>query len=184
MDNGASSYRRFLDGDDEGLAEIISTYNDGLTFYLNSLVKDLSAADELSADVFVKIGVKKPFFSGRSSFKTWLYAIGRNLALDHLRKKAKSSTLPLDENAGAAGDAEAEKEFLKEESKIVLYEAMRALSDGYRQVLWLVYFEDMSAKEAAAVVKKPVHAVENLLSRARQALRTELQRKGYTYEDL
>ncbi len=34
MDNGASSYRRFLDGDDNGLAEIISFYNDGLTLCL------------------------------------------------------------------------------------------------------------------------------------------------------
>ena len=82
MDNGASSYRRFLDGDDTGLAEIIRSYNDGLTLYLNSLVNNLSVADELSEDTFVKIGVKRPHFSGKSSFKTWLYAIGRNIAID------------------------------------------------------------------------------------------------------
>lgn len=29
MDNGASSYRRFLDGDDEGIVEIIKDYKDG-----------------------------------------------------------------------------------------------------------------------------------------------------------
>lgn len=57
MDNGASSYRRFLDGDDNGLVEIIRSYNDGLTLYLNSFVHNLSVADELSEDVFVKIGV-------------------------------------------------------------------------------------------------------------------------------
>ena len=34
MDNGASSYRRFLDGDDKGLAEIVRDYSDGLTLYL------------------------------------------------------------------------------------------------------------------------------------------------------
>ena len=35
MDNGASSYRRFLDGDDKGLAEIVRNYSDGLILYLN-----------------------------------------------------------------------------------------------------------------------------------------------------
>ncbi len=33
MDNGASSYRRFLDGDDKGLAEIVRDYKDGLILY-------------------------------------------------------------------------------------------------------------------------------------------------------
>ena len=36
MDNGASSYRRFLDGDDEGIVEIIRDYKDGLILYLNA----------------------------------------------------------------------------------------------------------------------------------------------------
>jgi DNA-directed RNA polymerase specialized sigma24 family protein len=93
MDNGASSYRRFLDGDDEGLAEIIKIYNAGLTLYLNSFVNNLSVADELSEDTFVKIGVKKPHFSGKSSFKTWLFAIGRNIAVDYIRKTSNTTTI-------------------------------------------------------------------------------------------
>ena len=38
MDNGASSYRRFLDGDDAALAEIVKDYRDGLILYLNGIV--------------------------------------------------------------------------------------------------------------------------------------------------
>ena len=38
MDNGASSYRRFLDGDDKGLAEIARDYKDGLMLYLRSCI--------------------------------------------------------------------------------------------------------------------------------------------------
>ena len=38
MDNGERSYRRFLDGDDKGLAEIVRDYSDGLTLYLNGIV--------------------------------------------------------------------------------------------------------------------------------------------------
>ena len=37
MDNGASSYRRFLDGDDKGIAEIVGDYKDGLILYLNCM---------------------------------------------------------------------------------------------------------------------------------------------------
>ena len=44
MDNGASSYRRFLDGDDEGIVEIIRDYKDGLILYLNGFTQDISTA--------------------------------------------------------------------------------------------------------------------------------------------
>ena len=47
MDNGASSYRRFLDGDDEGIVEIIRDYKDGLILYLNGFTQDISTAEEL-----------------------------------------------------------------------------------------------------------------------------------------
>ena len=39
MDNGAGSYRRVLDGDDAGIAEIVKDYKDGLILYLNGYVK-------------------------------------------------------------------------------------------------------------------------------------------------
>ena len=45
MDNGASSYRRFLDGDDKGLAEIVRDYSDGLILYLNGVVNNISIAE-------------------------------------------------------------------------------------------------------------------------------------------
>ena len=60
MDNGASSYRRFLDGDNNGFVEIVRIYNDGLVLYLNSFVNNISVADELAEETFVKLGIKKP----------------------------------------------------------------------------------------------------------------------------
>ena len=87
MDNGASSYRRFLDnGDVQGLDEIIIEYSDGLILYLTSIVGNVQTAEELTEDTFVLLGTKKPKYKEKSSFKTWLYAIGRNIAIDHLRK--------------------------------------------------------------------------------------------------
>lgn len=184
MDNGASSYRRFLDGDDNGLVEIIRSYNDGLTLYLNSFVHNLSVADELSEDVFVKIGVKRPHFSGRASFKTWLYAIGRNMAMDYIRKPSSRVHISIDACAEQADEDRIEKEYLREEQKIMLHKAMYGLKAEYRQVLWLIYFEDMSIREAAVIMKKSVRSVENLVSRARSSLKSELDRTEYFYESL
>ena len=97
MDNGASSYRRFLDGDNEGLADIIRNYSDGLILYINSFVRNISISEEIMEDVFVEIALKKPDYSGKSSFKTWLYAIARYTSIDRLKKDSRYCNIPVDE---------------------------------------------------------------------------------------
>ena len=61
---------------------------------------------------------------------------------------------------------------------------MRKLKPEYRQVLWLIYFEEFSTKEAAAVMKKSVHNTETLAYRARMSLRKQLEMEGFDYENL
>ena len=45
MDNGAESYRRFLQGDDKAFVEIIRDYKDGLILYLNGFVNNILTAE-------------------------------------------------------------------------------------------------------------------------------------------
>jgi len=186
MDNGASSYRRFRnDGDEQGLVEIIKEYKDGLIFYLNSFVGNLSVAEELCEDTFVLLGTKKPKDKGTGSFKTWLYTIGRNIAVDYLRKQKRKNETPLETVFGLSDDEQAfEDEFIKEERKKTLYLAIKKLKAEYRQVLWLIYFEGFSNKEVSAVMKKSVHSVETLAYRARTALKNEIEKEGFNYEEL
>ncbi|MGN0517743.1 MAG: RNA polymerase sigma factor [Acutalibacteraceae bacterium] len=181
MDNGASSYRRFIHGDDAGLADIIDEYYDGLTFYLNTYVRNLNTAEELAEDTFVKLATKKPRFNGKSSFKTWLYSIGRNIAADSLRHNSKRDIVPIDEFSDmiANGDDEIEQSYLLEERKIIIHRAMQRLKLEYRQVLWLTYFEELSNKEVAQIMKKSLNSIEHLVSRARQSLKAELEKEDF-----
>ena len=55
MENGASSYHRFLAGDDKGLHEIICEYRTGLILYLNSFVQNIHTAEELTEDTFAEL---------------------------------------------------------------------------------------------------------------------------------
>lgn len=182
MDNGESSYRRFISGDDSALGEIISSYKDGLILYLNSIVKDLNTAEELCEDAFVKLAVKKPHFRGGSSFKTFLYSIARNIAFDHLRRTRES--VPIEDMELSDERFDLEAAYIKEERKIAVHRAMEKLSPDYAQVLWLTYFEELSNKEAAAVMKKNTHAIETLVYRARNALRSQLEKEGFQYENI
>ena len=80
MDNGQSCYSRYLSGDDLAMTELVCSYKDGLTMYLCSIVGDLGEAEDLTEETFFRLAYKKPRFSGQSTFKTWLYSIGRNTA--------------------------------------------------------------------------------------------------------
>ncbi len=185
MDNGASSYRRFRDnGDENGLDAVIMEYRDGLMLYLMRIVGNVQTAEELTEDTFVLLGTKKPKYSGRSSFKTWLYAIGRNLALDSLRKHAKHVHISLDELPELTEEAEAiETAYIRKEQQMAVRKAMRRLNSNYQQVLWLIYFEEMSSREAAAVMKKSIRSIESILYRARKALKSQLETEGFEYEN-
>ena len=190
MDNGASSYRRFCElGDENGLAEIIIEYRDGLIFYINSYVRNIQIAEELTEDTFVLLGTKKPKDKGKGSFKTWLYTIGRNIAINYLKKKARMKEVSLDDcedvNCMLVSEEEnLEQIFIKEERKIVIHKAMKKLKPEYHQILWLIYFEGFTNKEAASIMKKSVHSIETLVYRARKSLKTQLEMEGFTYEGL
>ena len=65
MDNGESSYRRFLDGDDEGFDDIVRTYKDGLILYLNGYVNNIYTAEEVAEDTFFRLLSKNRNFQGK-----------------------------------------------------------------------------------------------------------------------
>lgn len=185
MDNGASSYRRFLDGDESGFVEIVRDYKDGLILYLNTFTNNIHTAEDLAEDTFVKLGIKKPKDKGTSLFKTWLYTIGRNIAIDYLRKQKSVCHIPINNFADLSADEDfIETSYLKEEQKIHLHKALKNLKPEYMQVLYLTYFENFNNKQTAKIMKKSVHNIETLLYRARKSLKSELLKEGFVYEKL
>lgn len=186
MDNCAESYRRFLNGDETGLTEIVRDCKDGLILYINSFVRDIHTAEELAEDTFVKLFVKRPRDKGGSTFRTWLYTIGRNTALDYLRKRSSKPAVPLDELPEYADEeAKLEEAYIKEERKKTIHRAVGRLRPEHAQIIWLVYFEGFSVKEAARIMHKTSHAAETLVYRARNALKEQLEKEGITtYEDI
>lgn len=183
MDNGESSYRRFLAGDDEGLHEIICTYRAGLILYLNSFVQNIHIAEDLTEDTFAELAIRCPKFSGKSSFKTWLYAIGRNITAKYLRKHTKLSVVPLESQEYLADEENIESNYIKSEQKRMVHQALHRLKLEYRQVLYLIFFEGFSNSEAALIMKKSNRQIETLLYSAKKALKSELERSGFDCEE-
>ena len=137
MDNGANSYRRWLEGDESALTALVTAYRPGLRAYLCGIVDDWDLADDLTQETFVKLCLKKPRDKGGASFKTWLFTIGRRTALDHLRRR-KIRTVPLDDCFDLSAGDTPETVLLRKQATDRLYKALEALQPQHRQILYLV----------------------------------------------
>lgn len=162
-----------MDGDEDALEKLIDVYAGGLTFFINGIVQDMLDAEELMIDAFARFAVRGKQFEGHSSLKTYLYAIGRNLALRHLKKHKHEKHFTLDDNHAAPYTPESE--YLHGEDKRQLYSAMRQLKDDYRQTLHLLYFEEMSYAEAGKVLGKTERQIDGLAYRGKAALKALME---------
>ncbi len=184
MDHGASSYRRFLDGDDNSIVEIIQDYKDGLILFINRYVNNIYIAEELTEDTFFQLITKKPRFAVKYSFKTWLYTIGRNLAINYKKHHRYMAEIPTEELKDLYADEnDIETSYLRQEQKLRLNKALSNIHSEYATVLHLKYFEEMANEQIAKVLKKNKRQVENMLYQAKQALKSELEREGFIYEE-
>ena len=179
MDNGASSYRRFLDGDESAFDEIMKELFDNLVFFIDRYVHDIHAAEDIAIDAFSDLVVNKHRYNFKVTLKTYLFMLGRSRALNYIKHRKVIDFVELAEADKASSEQETLEEIvLADERKCVVNNALNALSDDMRVVIHLIYFEDLSYDEAAKVMKKNRKQVDNLLYRAKKELRIILGKDG------
>ena len=172
MDNGASSYRRFLDGDESAFDEIMKELFDNLVFFIDRYVHDIHAAEDIAIDAFSDLVVNKHRYNFKVTLKTYLFMLGRSRALNYIKHRKVIDFVELTEADTAIAEQEAlEDIILADERKRVVNNALNSLPDDMRVVIHLVYFEDLTYDEAAKVMKKNRKQVDNLLYRAKKELR-------------
>ena len=155
MDNGASSYRRFLDGDESAFGCIMRELFHGLVFFIDGFVHDTQAAEDIAIDTFSDLIVHRHRYNFKVSLKTYLYMVGRSRALDYLKHRKTIRFVELSEANEISDDsASLEEMVLADERKRLIHGAIGQLPEEMRVAVHLVYFEELSADEAAKVLKK------------------------------
>jgi len=174
-------YARYLkQGDNDALRCLLERHREGLTLFLFGFVRNAQDAEELMLDAFAEVATGPTVFSGKSSFKTWLFSVGKHLALKQLRRQRHDALSELPDLKSAA---EPELQLLKEERNRQLYAALERIAPEYREVLLLQYMENMTPAEIAQVLGKRIGQIYNLIKRGKLALRSELERMGFSYAE-
>ena len=179
---GEELYQRFMKGDTSAFETLVSLYEPTLSLFINSIVHDHHEAKHLTIETFAKLAAGSGQFLKKSSLKTYLFAIGKNLAIKYSKMRGREAHLSFEESISALFDENQTPERVteREESRRLIHESMKGLKDDYRVVLELLYFDDMSYIEAGRVMKKSAKQISDLAYRAKTSLKKKLEGEGLT----
>lgn len=164
--------------DPVAFAQIYECYYQGIYNYVYYRVGDSGLAEDLTADVFIKVmeGIETFTFRG-APFAAWLYRIAGNLIIDYFRCHPPEFDLPLEEGqiAVEGGLSELLERRLTQQQ---LAQALQGLTEDQRQVIILKFVEGLSNTEVAQVMGKTNGAIKGLQHRALGRLGRILNRQG------
>jgi RNA polymerase sigma-70 factor (ECF subfamily) len=136
-------------------------------------------ADDIAQEAFLRVWSRASSFDPQTGrFTTWLYRIVLNLAIDARRRPRHGS---VDEALEVPWDGRGPaEELLAAEQQRSLARAMAALPERQRAAIALFHMEGLSGREAAQAMDVSEKAFESLLTRARRALKAQVQKTTVT----
>jgi RNA polymerase sigma-70 factor (ECF subfamily) len=159
-------------GDERAFEALYDRHSESLLFYLRRLAENGSLAEDLFQQVWLTVYRKISKLKEPAAFRTWLYRIAHNRAMQQLRRAHFEVPMPeglepLEPEPGP---------FAFEAADISrLHAALQALSPTHREVIALRYQGGMSYEEIAEVTGNPVGTVRSRLYYARAVLKKQME---------
>jgi RNA polymerase sigma-70 factor (ECF subfamily) len=165
------------------LHELVAQYQYRLVRYLIYLTGRRDAVDDLVQETWLRVLERDRSYDGQSPFAPWLFAIARNLAIDHLRKR-RIFSLDGDDDANESAtkartlsstDPSPFEQAARTEDAQHLAVVLQTLAPIYREALVLRFQEDLSLQQIATIAGASVSTVSSRIQRGLAALRTQME---------
>jgi RNA polymerase sigma-70 factor, ECF subfamily len=182
-----------MDNAELNFQQLYDEYQTRIFRYLTRMIGDVEAED-LTQEVFIKIGQSLDTFRGESQLSTWIYRIANNAALDRLRspyyahgkKMSVEDMVETDDDKyiwpGEQQDS-SEQKLINEEMNGCIREVIETLPETYRSVIVLSEVEGFKDIEIAEITGLSLQAVKIRLHRARTKLKKELTKSCTFYRN-
>ena len=156
---------------------IVARYEKPIFNLACRMVRDADDAADITQSTFVKAYRKLETFNQSHKFFSWLYRIAVNESLNHLGRKVRAEDYQDDHPSALP---EPDDDLLRSEAEAFLTRALAVMPFEQRIVIILKHLILLSYHEIAEILDIPEKTVKSRLYTARQVLRDQLTKQGYT----
>lgn len=164
-------------GDMEAMTAFYRRHETRVYRYLMSKLNDSFVAADLLNEVMLEVWRSATRFAGRAKVTTWMLGIANNKVLTYWRKLGKREFTDLDDNlTDETPAADLEQALSAVQDGEVLRAGLQTLSPPHREVLHLLFFEELDYAEIASILKVPEGTVKSRVYHAKNLLKKQLAR--------
>lgn len=165
---------KYLSGDEKSFEILIKRYLKPIYSFVYRYVGNVQDAEDITQDIFVKVWRHLKRFNRKKSFKTWIFSIAKNSAVDFIKKKKVLPFSEFDTDNGKniitdtlADPSPSPYEIIEHRDVArMLTSAVSKLSLKYRLILFLHYNNHLTFKEIAESLGEPLNTVKSRCRRA------------------
>ncbi|MBI5359071.1 MAG: RNA polymerase sigma factor [Planctomycetes bacterium] len=165
----------FQQGDAVAFEALYHRYKTPIFSFAYRYTNNTNDAEDIAQQTFLKLFQAHSQYKKLSNFKSWLYAIARNLAVD-MKKSAWSRKVDINTPETDDASKNARPEWEKKEIAAIVQAAVNALSEDQREVFILSKYQDLSYNEIAEICGCSTDAVKQRIFRSHQILKEKLAR--------
>lgn len=156
------------------ISDLLDKYSDMVLRIAYTYLKNRADAEDIVQDVFLRIIDKKPSFNDESHEKSWLIRATINMCKNKVNMFWNKNKCSIDDvQEFAVSD--------KDNTDTSVFQAVMALGEKYRVVVYMYYYEGYSTPEIADVIGKNETTIRSLLHRARNKLK-DMLKEDYDFE--
>ncbi|MEX0718175.1 MAG: sigma-70 family RNA polymerase sigma factor [Planctomycetaceae bacterium] len=161
-------------GDREAFGELVRRYERRVIRVIRRFVRDRDLADDLAQETFLRAYERLDQFDPSRRFGPWLFRIGVNLTLDHLRKRKRRGRFALfsEKSSGPPPDPGVADPRQRKELNQEIWAVLEQVPEKYRAVLVLRDLENFSTSEIAAILDRKEATIRWRLAEARDRFKT------------
>lgn len=172
---------RAQNGDRAAFGRIVAASQNSVTAIALAIVRDVPTSQDIAQDAFINAWNNLPQLRNTGSFLPWLRQITRNLARDHLRRRASEKRYggDMDDILAVVADPtpDAPELLSRQHEEQIVAELIDELPEETREILLIYYREGQSSKQVAQLLGMQDAAVRKRLQRARDSLRADMLRR-------
>ncbi len=159
----------YLQGNEQSLEILIAKYLKIIYGFIYGYVNDQAIAQDITQETFIKVWKNIQKFDKEKKFKSWIFAIAKNTALDYLKRKnaIPFSVFENEEGKNAFLESLADNSLLQNkmaerlDTKDVIALAMKRLSFKYRRVLSLYYNKHFNFREISEILGESLNTIKS-----------------------